>query len=84
MVDDFNNLNEVVKDNAKSIQIVLLISKYNIWLLGKNLKENEELDRYKFFSQENYIELIRRLIINKSYEFELNHSSNNVFKVIVF
>ena len=84
MVNDFNNLNEVVKDNAKSIQIVLLISKYNIWLLGKNLKENEELDRYKFFSQENYIELIRRLIINKSYEFELNHSSNNVFKVIVF
>ena len=84
MVDDFNNLNEVVKDNPKSIQIVLLISKYNIWLLGKNLKENEEQDRYKFFSQENYIELIRRLIINKSYEFELNHSSNNVFKVIVF
>ena len=84
MVNDFNNLNEVVKDNAKSIQIVLLISKYNIWLLGKNLKENEELDRYKFFSQENYIELIQRLIINKSYEFELNHSSNNVFKVIVF
>ena len=77
VISDIYHLNNIVNDNSKSIQIELLIIKYNIWILEKISKENDDLEKYKFYNKHEYIDLIWKLFIDKFYYmFELNYSSN--------